>query len=140
MRFIDSVVVTPKMRVAVTGLIDRLGPFVLQVGDKWLPLTQALELDAAVSPSGAAIVVGSPADVLRHASGAVDEFGFVVAVAQTARWWQRSPSWRDETMLDLWGDGWTPVAIDRIVTAKQDASVEFVVGNARPTPTLIASD
>lgn len=120
--------------MATDSLIGRLGAFTLQAGQSWWPLAQALALDGADSNGDATIVVGSPADVLGHAAATQVEFGFVVAVAQMTRWWQRPPSWRDQTMLDLWAQGWTPVAIDRVVTAKRDASVEFVIGNARPTP------
>ena len=143
------------MRAATTGLVDRLGSFELHTTRTWQPLVTALGLgDSAVASAATAnggttaasdaaaatLLVGSPADMLRHVAHATGEFGFVVPVAQIARWWQRAPQWRDETMLDLWSNGWTPVAIDRVVTAKQDAAVEFAIGNARLTPAVIESD
>lgn len=147
MRDIGNIVVTPAMQVAVDGLVSRLGTFVLASSPAWQPFARSLGLepgtrDEAGEPdrAGPALVVGSPADLLRHSTTEQDEFGFVVVVGQTARWWQRSPSWADETTLDLWSAGWTPVAIDRTLTTKGDTVVEFVIGNARPTPSVTPAD
>lgn len=136
-RFIDTLVVTPQMRTATRALIDRLGPYVVHAGPKWVPLVEELGLGTSDDAAATPLVVGSPADILGHVLGATADFGFIVPVAQITRRWQRTPRWRDETMLDLWATGWTPVAIDRVVIAKRDAAVEFVIGNARPTPAVI---
>lgn len=154
MQHADTIVISDDIRRAVAGLLERLGPATVVASAKWRPLADALGLsegpdEGAADVQDRTLLVGSTADVLKHAAARdhngkppepetpepeTAEFGFIVPVAQSTRPWQKSPSWRDETTLELWAIGWTPVAIDRVTTSKQDATVEFVIGNARPTP------
>jgi len=134
---LDSIVVSAAFRSLVSELSERLGAVHLVSDDRWRSFAGRLDIvessDAAVST---AIVVGPPAAVLKHAAGNTSEFGFVMPIAQLAKWWQSVPAWRDDATLELWRAGWSPLTVDRVVAPGDPAPVEFVIGSARPTPRL----
>lgn len=116
-------------------LAGRLGSVHTVADDRWRPIADQLGLEEhKPQPGSAALVIGTPAAVLKHAATEVGEFGFVTPVAQLAKWWQSVPAWRDDTTLDLWRAGWTPVTVDRLIAAGAHAPIEFLIGSARQTP------
>lgn len=134
---LESYVVDDAFRGRVRSTIDRLGPVALVAEPRWQPFAARLGLGPVSGPASvdaAAFVVGAPAAVLRHARQEVGDFGFVMPVARLKKPWQRGSQWRDDATLDLWQAGWTPITIDRLLVAGEDATVEFVIGTARQTP------
>lgn len=132
----DSIVLTPEFRTAIDGLTARLGSARSLSARGWSGFAAACGFDEIVEAGNNEpfTVVGPPAHVLRHARSTSAEFGFVAPDAQLAKWWQRQPSWRDDTTLELWALGWSLLAVDRILVSTGDVSIEFAIGNLRPTP------
>jgi hypothetical protein len=137
---LDTLAISDEFRLLVNLHARRLGGVRVVASPTWQKLADRLHVGAVETADGAALVVGPPAAVLRHAANETEEFGFVMPVAQITKWWQRAPRWRDDTTLDLWNLGWSPVAIDRLLVATHDATVEFVIGSARPIPTVVTID
>jgi len=122
-----------------------MGPAQVRVNAGWQSLADKLGFEVDPdddAPSGRAfIVVGSPAFVLGHAGRTTDPFGLVMPIAQSARPWQRAPSWRDDGTLALWRAGWTLLNVDRVVlVAGNEATIEFVIADARRTPPVERAD
>ena len=133
----ETLVVSHAFRDRVRLLADRLGVFRLVVEPKWRSFAGRLELPAGDNDVGVALVVGTPATVLRHArtaADAADGFGFVMPVARLAKPWQRGHRWRDDVSLQLWEQGFTPINLDRLLVEGDGATIEFVIGDARRTP------
>ena len=128
-------------RERVAMVADRLGCVRLVVSERWTAFAAELLLGNRVveHTEAAALVIGTPADVLRHAEADTNEFGFVMPVAQMAKPWQRSTNWRDDATMALWRAGWSPLDLDRLLVAGDDATVEFVIGNARRIPATAAT-
>ena len=120
---------------------DRLGGVRVVVSERWRAFAADLLLGdlLAEQADAAALVVGAPADVLRHADTEANEFGFVMPVAQIAKPWQRGTNWRDDATMALWRAGWSPLDLDRLLVAGDDPTVEFVIGNARRIPATAAT-
>ena len=133
-KHVQTLVVDAEFRVAIRGLVERLGPVRVIASDPWDTIAQQCDVTSVDSPDVIAVVVGPPAIVLKHAAITSKEFGFVMPVAHCSRPWQRSASWRDDATLDLWHAGWSPLAIDRVHVATHEAVVEYVIGNARRIP------
>ncbi len=138
MQFVNSLIVGDEFRNRVELLAQQFGTVRVDAGPRWQPLARQIDLAAIESPDGAALIFGAPASVLRHAANAADDFGFVTPVAQITRWWQREPSWRDDTTLALWHAGWSPLTVDRLLVSTAAATIEFVIGSARRTPLVAA--
>lgn len=137
---LDTLVISDEFRSLVNMHVRRLGGVRIVATPTWQKLADRLMVGGVETIDGPVLIVGTPAAVLRHAANETEEFGFVMPVAQIAKWWQRGPRWRDDTTLDLWNLGWSPVAIDRLLVATHGATLEFVIGSARPIPTVVAID
>lgn len=142
-----AITVTPELRATAHDLVDRLRPAQLIVLPRWQSLVTALRIADGEwqIPSGSVsgepvLLVGPPAAVSRHAETSSGAFGFVTVVAQIAKPWQRATSWRDETTLDLWKQGWSPVTVDRVLVPGPDATLEFLIAAVRATPDVAEAD
>lgn len=144
MHWASSLRVTSDFRRTVAILAERLNPVRVQAGSRWQAFAAQLDLASSTDPRAAIIVVDTPASVLRYATAnqaaSAPDFGFVMPVAQKARWWQRARSWEDAATLDLWDLGWSPLTIDRLALHTPDAQLEFVIGSARRNPEPRFSD
>ena len=138
--------VTPELRSAVAAMTGRLAAWGTpepSIADGWSPFARALGLEeagAAVSlaPGEPRVPVtvgpiGTTLDAL-EAAAATGAIGFVAPAALRRRWWQREPTVFLDPTIEVWQAGWTPLAVARIDVAGSDATIEVVVGNARPTP------
>lgn len=143
---LDTLEVSAEVEASMARLIERLGPVAPVCSQRWQPVVDKLGLGSTDGPAAGstALVIGSPADVLKHARGATEAFGFVMPVAQMAalplapsrlaRLGQRTQSWRDDATLDLWDLGWSPLNIDRLLVPMHDAAVELVIGDVCRVP------
>ena len=142
---LDTLVVTAEVQAAIRRLVDRLGVVCVESTPRWSSIVGQLdfgstyERPAVPGTTSTVVVLGLPADVLKHARDATDTFGFVMPVARIATsqipgLGQRARSWRDDATLDLWHEGWSPINIDRLLVTTRDATIELVIGDVRPIP------
>lgn len=143
MQPLEQLIVDAAFRSRVLAAVERLkteqvGGVRVVASPSWRPFVDRLMLEEydGASAQSSALVVGPPAAVLRHAETAAQPFGFVMPVARICKPWQRAKQWRDDATLDLWRSGWTPLALDRVLVAADDATCEFVIGTARQTPAV----
>lgn len=138
--------VTPELRATVDAMVERLPAGValeVRVAAGWSPFARALGFDPSAPPdgedmAGTPVIVAVGPIALAVASFAESEAsgaaGFVAPAAFRRRRWQRQPTVFLDPTMAVWAAGWTPIALDRVDVAGADATVEVVVGRARPTP------
>lgn len=132
----SPLVISDELRGAVTRMAERLGAVRVIAAGQWLHIADQCNLGEVEGSFAVDVVIGTPAVVLKHGLTTDEDFGFVMPVSQRSRSWQRSGTWYDDTTLDLWHAGWSPLAIDRILVPTGDLLVEFVIGNVCRLPAV----
>ena len=158
----DTLVGNAEVQASIRRLVDRLGVVCVESTSRWRSIVDQLdfgstnEQSAVLGTTPTIVVVGLPADVLKHARHATDAFGFVTPVARIANHrlsipiarmakpqitepriaglGQQARSWRDDATLDLWHAGWAPLNIDRLLVTTRDATIEYAIGDVRLIP------
>jgi len=134
---LHAVDITDAVRDSVARLVADLGDHRVVVVPGWQLVAEACGVGADLASESSStrqplLVVGPIDHHLKSATG--ERLGFISPGAIRRKVWQREPTHFEDPTMAMWRHGLSPIAVDRIEVATAEATVELVIGLARPTP------